>query len=275
MSTASGFASPYSTGGGGTDLEHAFGALLLAGMLQGHPIPTLGDEITPREVRFQQAAFCPVDDLAVRGDGPTGSRTVFIGVRRSPTIGPGSNAFVRLMADYLQVVVSHRDALDSGAERLALAVAAPCVPADELEVLAGIARRQPDDVRFREAVQAPRATNGKIRARLKLFDQVVTAAATTAGIGLENPAAARQMTWRLLKSLWITQPRLQGDSPADRTAIVARLVPLAGGASRAVALWDHLNALSTGYAINAACVTAEMLDGMRGRVDLAGAPLAS
>ncbi|GIE37093.1 hypothetical protein Ait01nite_101380 [Actinoplanes italicus] len=258
-STGSGFASPYSTGGGGTDLEHSFGALLLAGLLQGHPVPTLGDEITPHEVRFQQAAFCPVDDLAVQGDGPAGSRTVFIGVRRSPSIGPGSTAFVRLMADYLQVVVGRRDALGRGDERLALAIAAPCVPADELEALAGIARRQPDDARFRQAVHAPRATNGKVRARLRLFDQVVTAAAATAGIELNNPTDGQEMTWRLLRSLWIAQLRLQGDSPADRTAVVARLVPLAGSAARAVALWDHLNVLSTEYAINAACVTTEML----------------
>lgn len=62
-----GFASPHATGGGGTVLEHAHGAVLLAALLQGHPVLGLGDEITPREIRFQQGAVCEGRLLARRG----------------------------------------------------------------------------------------------------------------------------------------------------------------------------------------------------------------
>jgi hypothetical protein len=82
-----GLASPYATGGGGTVLEHAYGATLLAALLQGHPVVGLGDDVTPREVCFQQGAVAPVDDLVVVGTCPTGSRSIYngcVGRRRSP-----------------------------------------------------------------------------------------------------------------------------------------------------------------------------------------------
>src|SRR5690349_6120206 len=98
-----GFASPYSTGGGGTHLEEAYGASLLAALLLRHPTLGLGDEFTVREVRFQQGALCPVDDLVVVGDCPTYTRTLYIGVRRNPVIAGGNTAFVKLLVDYLQM----------------------------------------------------------------------------------------------------------------------------------------------------------------------------
>jgi hypothetical protein len=40
---------PYSTGGGGTVLEHVYGATLLADLLTGDPVPMLGDDAVPMQ----------------------------------------------------------------------------------------------------------------------------------------------------------------------------------------------------------------------------------
>ncbi len=256
---ARGFASPYSTGGGGTTLEHAYGAMLLAELLLGHPIVGLGDDITPREVRFQQGATSAVDDLVVLGECPPVSRTLYIGVRHDPTIAGGNTKFVTLLVDYLRMVLDRQEGLDHDRERLALAVAGPHTGAGEVAKLAFLARRQPDDVAFRRAVSAPRATNGKIKLRLKFLDEAVEAAAAEGGIPLTDAAARSALTWRLLKSLRIVELRLEGDEQADRTNVVSRLVSLAGDPAQAAAVWRRLRELSEGYAQTAAVVTYEML----------------
>ncbi|WP_433330870.1 PIN domain-containing protein [Dactylosporangium sp. CA-139066] len=252
-------ASPYATGGGGTVLEHTYGAVLLAALLQGHPVPGLGNAITPRQVAFQQAASCPVDDLVVVGDGPTGSRLMAVGVRRAPTISGGSAPFVTLLVDYLRAVIDRQSALDGDRERLALAVAAPHSGANEVEQLAFWARKRPDDAAFRDFIAAPKHTNGKVRARLRHLDSAVQAAVKQGRLTLGSPAEADALTWRLLKALRIIELRLEGDDPADATNVVSQLVPLAGGAARAVALWQHLLYLSAQYAQSAAIVTLDML----------------
>lgn len=258
-STGSGFASPYSTGGGGTSLEHAYGALLLADMLLGHPILGLGDEFTVREVRFQQGATCPVDDLVVFGDCPSTTRTFYIGVRRAPTIAGGNASFVTLLVDYLRMVIDCEGGLDTDRERLGLAVAAPHSGAGEVARLAALARRQPNDPAFRTAVAAPRATNAKLRARLQHLDNAVKAAAAQGGVPLSDAGARDALTWRLLKALRIVELRLEGDEQADRTSVVSRLVSLAGDPAQAVAIWRRLRELSAEYAQAAAIVTHEML----------------
>jgi len=258
-STEGGFASPYATGGGGTVLEHAHGAVLLAALLQGHPVSGLGDEVTPRELRFQQATTTPVDDLVVVGDCPTGPRTLYIGVRRAPTIAASSTPFVSFLLDYLRMVVDRQTELDTDRERLGLAVAAPHTGANEVTQLAFWARRQPTDTAFRTFMAAPKATNGKVRARLRYLDDAVTTAAAQGGIPLADTAERNALTWRLLKALRIIELRLEGDDPADATNVISRLVPVAGEPARAVALWRRLLELSAGYAQAAAIVTFDML----------------
>jgi tetratricopeptide (TPR) repeat protein len=240
-------------------LEHAYGAVLLAALLMRHPIVGLGDEFAVREVRFQQGATCPVDDLVVLGDCRPISRTMYVGVRRAPTIGGGNASFVTLLLHYLRMVIDRHSGLDTDRERLGLAVAAPHTGAVEVAQLASLARRQPDGPAFRAAVVAPRATNAKVRARLQNLDDAVVAAAAQGGIRLPDTAARDALTWRLLKALRIIELRLEGDDQADRTGVVSRLVSLAGDPARAVALWRRLRELSAEYAQTAATVTYEML----------------
>ena len=147
-------------------LEHAYGGALLAELLLGGPVTGLGDDVTPLRIGFQQSAHSPVDDLMVAGEGPGGQRTLFIGVRRDPSVGASQKPFVKLMVDYLQVISEHGAELDADSWRLGLAVEAPHTPTDEIANLAHFARRQPDAGLFRAAVNAPRATTSKVRARL-------------------------------------------------------------------------------------------------------------
>ncbi|MGO9160854.1 MAG: hypothetical protein ACLP7J_09110 [Streptosporangiaceae bacterium] len=173
--------------------------------------------------------------------------------------------FVKLMVDYLQVISRHHTELDAGAWRLGLAVEGPHTPADEMAKLAYFARRQPDSRLFRAAVNAPRATTSKVRARLGNIDEIVAAAAKKAGIDLADEAARDDMSWRLLKYLRVLDLRLEGDDAAGRTRLVGRLVPLAGDAAAADDLRRRLNELSAGYAVGSAVVTEEIL-----RRDLSG-----
>lgn len=267
-SAASGQASAYSTGGGGVVLEHAYGGALLAELLLGGPVTGLGSDVTPMRVGFQQSAYNPVDDLMVTGEGPGGPRTLLIGVRRKPSIGASQKPFVKLMVDYLREVSEHRSELEAGSWRLGLAVEAPHTPTAEVAALAYFARRQPDAGLFRDAVNAPRATTTRVRARLGNLDGVVAAAVRQAeddGIVLTGEDDGADLTWQLLKYLHILDLRLEGDDAAGRTSLVARLVPLTDNAPAADDLRRRLCELSAGYAVGSAVVTEEML-----RRDLSG-----
>ncbi|MFG3559110.1 hypothetical protein ACGGAQ_32535 [Micromonospora sp. NPDC047557] len=120
-------------------------------------------------------------------------------------------------------------------------------------------RRQPDNPAFRKAVFAPRATNGKIRKRLKTLDDAVAAAAAQGGIPLPDTTTRDALTWQLLKALRIIELRLEGDDQADRTGVVSRLVSLVGDSPRAAAVWRRLRELSAEYAQTAATVTYDMV----------------
>ena len=143
-SGGTGYASAYSTGGGGVVLEHAYGGALLAELLLGGPVTGLGNDVTPVRIGFQQGAHSPVDDLMITGEGPGGQRTLFIGVRRKPSIGASQKPFVKLMVDYLRVISEHGAELEADSWRLGLAVEAPHTPTDEIKILAYFARRQPE-----------------------------------------------------------------------------------------------------------------------------------
>ncbi|MFI6321576.1 hypothetical protein ACIBG8_28855 [Nonomuraea sp. NPDC050556] len=235
-------------------MEHAYGGALLAWLLLQMPVPGLGSDVTPIEVHFQQAAASTVDDLVVTGQCAIGVRKMFMGVRRNPVIGPSSASFVTLMVDYLRMLEEHRTEFDADLWRLALAVAGPHPACQEVKELAEFARRQPDDLAFRDAVKVPKAVTGKVRRRLALVDDVVAAAAAQGGLPTTD-----ELTWRLLKALRIIELRLEGDDPIDRMHIVGNLMMRVASAPEANDLWHHLVGLSAGYATKSARVTIPML----------------
>jgi hypothetical protein len=250
-----GHASPYATGGGGVVLEHAYGAVVLAALLTHSPVRGLGEDVVPVEVGFQQGARFPVDDLLVVGQGATGQRRMFVGVRRNPTIGVSSPPFVDLLADYLRMVVAHRSEFTAGRWRLGLAVAAPHAGSADVATLAWNARKQRSHPMFRAAVAAPQAVRRRIRERLATLDAAVAVAAARAGADSDP----HELTWQLLRALRVIHLTLEGDDPADRYHTVNALRQVAGGVAQAADLWRHLVDLSAGYAQAAASVDQALL----------------
>jgi hypothetical protein len=263
-------ASPYATGGGGTVLEHRYGAVLLAHLLTGDPLPMMGDAVIPVSVRFQASAFSPVDDLLVMGRTPDGGqRRLSIGVRRAPALAGSDEASVHLLGSYLQVLVDHWQEVQAGRWRLGLAVASPNAAVQQIRELAVIARATPDEADFRVEVRRPGRTNEGVRNRLRHVDALVQAAAAEAGIGSDVPSG--ELAWRLLLGLHLAELRLEGADASDRTMAVGRLrtATRAGTAAAADALFSRLAELAGQYAP----AGAEVMDPMLRR-DLSGMPLA-
>ena len=201
-SSARGAPSPYSTGGGGTVLEHRYGALLLSHLLVGDPVPELGDDATVVTVAFQAGATSTVDDLLVVGRGGDGTtRRASIAVRRAPKLVRSDQRSVDLLGSYFPILTDHWADVQSGHWRLGLA-STPGNPVRQLGVLAGIARREPDGSAFREVVARQGGTTGEVRARLASLDEVIEAAAQGAEVG---GVASSELTWRFLSSLTVRE----------------------------------------------------------------------
>jgi hypothetical protein len=263
-------AAPYATGGGGTVLEHRYGAVLLSSLLAGDPVTELGDDAVQVSVRFQAGAISPVDDLLVTGQTPDGmQRWVSIGVRRAPVLVTSDEASGLLFASYLSVVADCWDDLRSGRRRLCLAVAGPNAAASQLRELTEIARATVDETGFRAGMARPGRTSQGVRSRLSHIDALVQAAAIEAGI-VSADVGAGELTWRLLSSLRVRELRLEGADEADRTFAVSRLrtVVLDEAVAIADTLFSRLAELAARYAPIAAEVNSSLL--LR---DLSGMPL--
>ena len=257
--------SPYATGGGGTVLEHRYGAMLLSHLITGDPLPELGNDATVVRVAFQASTQSPVDDLLVLGRGADGAdRRASVAVRRRPRFVPSDNQSVDLLASYLQIVTHHWCDVRAGRWRLALA-SAPSTRVQQVSELASIARAAPDEHTFREAVALERRTTRSVRKRLASLDQVVEAATQRIDAGEIAPP---ELTWRLLSSLTVRVLRLETPDESDRATLVAQLRPATvnGTVAEADRLLAAITQLASDYAPTAAEVTEAML-----RRDLVGA----
>jgi hypothetical protein len=260
---------PYATGGGGTVLEHRYGATLLAHLLCGDPVPALGDDAAPTSVTFQASSFSPVDDLVVIGRTRDGlGRRISIGVRRSPSLVVSDEPSIHLLASYVRVLADYWDEVRVGRWRLGLAVASPKTAVQQLEELCVIARGTADAAAFRAEVARPGRTNQSVRDRLGHVDALVRAAG--AGAGLSPDLDPGLLTWRLLSGLHVSKLRLEGADETDRTAAVTRLRTVARDGTPAAAdlLFSKLAELAGRYAPTGAQVTEGML-----RRDLSGTAL--
>ncbi|MFI9780500.1 PQQ-binding-like beta-propeller repeat protein [Streptomyces sp. NPDC051956] len=216
--------SPYATGGGGTVLEHRYGAVLLSHLLTQTPVPALGDHISPTHIRFQARGISKVDDILVRGRGPTDAEHFLsIGVRRQPRLVPSEAESIHLIGAYLDVVTTRWPALESGRWRLALAVASSCIPAHQVGSLASIAAAAGSPAAFRARMAEPGYTNAKVRNRLEQLDSMVCTALASRGSESSAAAAPDVLTWRMLSRLSLIELRLEGADLADRTGAVERL----------------------------------------------------
>jgi hypothetical protein len=90
-------ASPFSTGGGGSDFERQVGAYYLAMPLL-RSIPRGQDAGITREVRFQRLYEGePLDDLIVLSDLPIGEAKLALQIKRDLTFGEANEVFDEVM----------------------------------------------------------------------------------------------------------------------------------------------------------------------------------
>ena len=220
-----GAASPYSTGGGGSVLEHRYGALILCHLLTGDPVPELGDDATVVRVAFQARAESVIDDLLIEGrGGDDAERWAAVAVRRAPRLVRSDDSSVELLASFLSEFIDHWADVQAGQWCLVLASKATN-PVQQLGELAAIARTPPDESAFREAVAQRGRTTRAVRSRLVSLDEVVKGAAQRVEVGGVPPSG---LTWRFLSSLTIRELRLQAPYESDRTTAVGRLRPCSG-----------------------------------------------
>ncbi|SNX88444.1 outer membrane protein assembly factor BamB [Streptomyces sp. TLI_55] len=258
--SASAGVSPYATGGGGTVLEHHFGAVLLSHLLTQTPVPGLGDHVTPVEVRFQARAVTAVDDYVVTGRAGNGAlHYLSIAVRRRPRLAVSDSSSVELMRSFLATLQQQWAYLCAGRWHLALAVAAPFPRAASVQTLTTAAAAAGSAGAFRHRVAEPGRLNKS--AHRALWDLQSLISAAVAHGAPDSGVACDALTWRLLAHLSVLELRLEGVRPVDRTAAVERLQSMAclTGAADGDALFSRLRECASDYAPAGATVNRESL----------------
>jgi hypothetical protein len=252
--------SPYASGGGGTVLEHLYGAVLLSSLLAGDPITELGDDATPVWVRFQGRRLSPVDDMVVSGSARDEGRRVSIGVRRAPDVTKSDTKMARLLAAYVQMTAERWEDITDGRWRLYLAVAVPSPAVIQLRELTVIASAAPDVAEFRTEVELPGRTDDSVRSRLVHVHALIASAAKQAGTAAAGIDAG-VLTWRVLHCLKVRVLRLEGGDFADRTHAVSRLRRLTADGTAAAGddLFARIAGLAGQYALTGAEVSADQL----------------
>lgn len=220
-------ASPYSTGGGGTVLEHRYGAILLTHVLAAAPLYELGDSAIALSVKFQVGATSAVDDFLVKGVFPDESAvSASIAVRRNPLLQRQNKDSKKLMASFLLTLDQHFDEIVSGSWSLVLVSVVGSSHAQELAELVSIARdASTDNASFRTTVATERRTTKAIRARLKQMDYLVSDAQERLNLK-RTPQETDELTWLLISCLRVRLVHIEGGDLSDRTYAIERLIPL-------------------------------------------------
>jgi hypothetical protein len=214
--------SPYSTGGGGTRLEHSYAACLVAALLTGGFVPELGDAIALESIRLQASDVSDADDIVLEGrDANRNLHRSSIAVRRSPALTTSDSDSVPLFRDFLAIVTEQWPEVSAGRWRLVLAVSTNANAIAQLSELAALARSLPSEGEFGKRLTQTGRTNAQVRARFNHILALVTKASE--GLASANGLTAEELTWRLLSALSIRSLRLERTERADRTTAVNAL----------------------------------------------------
>lgn len=252
-------ASPYSTGGGGTRLEHRLGTVFLVRLLTAASVQELAER-APERVAFQQAPATSVDDLVITAPAADGVSSVRleIAVRRSPKFIRSDRKTIELVEALVRADLDAERNSDPLIERrLAVAVSGRQTHAQEIAELAVAARGQSNADAFVELLRTPRKF--ATRRRLDHLIEMVTAA--LGEIDDEDAGTPEHRCWSLLRRLWIMQVDLESGHEDDWARLVSDLKPVARSQSQeaAVALRDRLEQLSGELARNAGVLGAAAL----------------
>jgi hypothetical protein len=245
--------SPYSTGGGGTRLEHRLGTVLLVHLLTAEPLRELGER-APTIVAFQQAPATTVDDLVATTAAPAGqSLRLEIAVRRSPSFVRSNQQTNDLIAALVRADIDAERRGDPLLERrLAVAVSGQQAHTQEIAELAAVARGQSSATEFVELIRTP----GRFSTRSRLEHLIDMVASALAIISDDDVGTPEHRCWSLLRRLWILHVDLEAGHEDDWTRLVQPLKVLAVGQSddEAVALRDRLEQLAAELAQRAGVV---------------------
>ena len=251
-------ASPYSTGGGGTRLEHRLGTVLLVRLLTAEPLLELGER-APERVAFQQSPATSVDDLVATASTTVGtSIRLEIAVRRSPKFIKSNHTTNELVASLIRADLdAEHDSEPLVERRLAVAVSGQQTHAQEIAELADIARGQSTAEEFVKLIRTP----GKFASRSRLDHLIDMVATALVEIPEEDAGTPEHRCWSLLRRLWIMQVDLETGHEGDWTRLVSDLkrVALEQSDEAAVALRDRIEQLSAEFARSAAVVDAILL----------------
>ncbi|ODR19213.1 hypothetical protein [Mycolicibacterium porcinum] len=259
-SAASTGSSPYSTGGGGVQLEHSYASCLIAGFLAGDVVTELGDAFAVDSIRLQSSDLSDVDDILIEGRDVHGDvHRSSIAVRRSPSLTRSDADSVPLIRDFLAVVLDQWATISAGRWRLVLAVSTNANAVSQLADLAAIARSVPNGEELKGRLAQPGRTNAGVRDRYEHIKGLVEQAAN------DLPAASTyesiELTWRLLSSLAVRTLRLERTDRADRTTAVNTLqrVLVNGTPAAADALFSRIEELVGMWASQAAVLTQSVI----------------
>lgn len=251
-------ASPYSTGGGGTRLEHRLGTVLLVRLLTAEPLLELGER-APERIAFQQSPKTSLDDLVATASAAAGtSLRLEIAVRRSPKFIRSDEKTKELVAALVRADLDAEHNSELLVERrLAVAVSGQQTHAQEIAELAVVARGQSTADEFVELIRTP----GKFATRTRLDHLIDMVAAALIEISDEEADSPEHRCWSLLRRLWIMQVDLETGHEDDWTRLVSNLkrVALEPSDEAAVALRDRIEQLSAEFARSAAVVDAVLL----------------
>ncbi len=197
----------YSTGGGGTRLEHRLGALYLVRLLTGGTVSELAER-APGRVAFQQSPITGIDDLVLTAAAADGVTTVRldVAVRRSPKfVRSDEKTSALVLALVREELAIERDSGSLTQRRLAVAVSGHPTHAREIAELSGLARGQSTAERFFDLVTTP----GKFASRPRLMQLRDMVAAALSKIGDSDAGSAEHRCWSLLTRLWIIETDLE------------------------------------------------------------------
>lgn len=254
---------PYSSGGGGTVLEHRYGAVLLTHVLTSEAARELGDDAVPTHLVFQAKHLSPVDDFVLLGHDDNGEVGAAIAVRRSPDLIPSDRKSRALIESFLQALLHRWLDIDAGRWHLFLATGSACQAAQQLRKISQFARWQPSEAEFRAAMKRPQVDGRELRNRLKQLDAIVQQVSAGLNAGMDDS----ELTWRLLRRLKVRELHLEDGDESDRTNAVNRLISHTSQRSQEAAssLFSRLAELAGTFAPTGATVDAAML-----RTELAG-----
>ncbi len=192
-------ASPYSTGGGGTRLEHRLGTVFLVRLLTAGPVLELGER-APDRVAFQQSPATSVDDLVATASAAGGTSIhLEIAARRTPKFIRSDKKTKELVAALVRADLdAERDSEPLVERRLAVAVSGQHTHTQEIAELAVAARGQSTAEEFVGLIRTP----GKFATRRRLDHLMDMVAAALVEIADEDAGTPEHRCWSLLRRLW-------------------------------------------------------------------------